>query len=595
MENFLTQSDFEIRLSDGNAADGLLNLIRDWQENVCAAKLVSTADEAMSVKEIVLFQGKMPFEPSARIYGEGYNMLSQYGGTVAVPVDIGGYSDRNHYKLPVTDDLFTVYNLALFNAKQGKGLLAFSSCRRFSGEIRFNEHRYEIVLDYENLLVEPGETVELEEFFFQIGEQADDLLRELAAAIERNHPALLVPEVPTGWCSWYCYGAEVTEDDIRRNLAAIKERIPELKYILIDGGYAAYEGDWLEPGKAFPGGIRTLCLTIREMGFEPAMWVGPFLAERVSRVAKEHPEWFKQDENGEPLSSDRDSFGGWYHAPWYMLDGSHPGAQDHLRQLFRTMREEWGVRYFKLDGTMWGALPFGNHHDPKATRVDAFRAGMNAVTQGAGEGSFLLGCNAPMWPSLGTVHGMRTSNDVIRTWGQIRSVAAEILHRNWQHGRLWINDPDVIVTANLAKDQIGPDGVTMQVLSQITADEFRFHATVVYASGGMVFAGDAITDLLPEHLDTIRKLLPPANAAALFEDDSFRIGRIQTSGKLMISLLNWTDDTLDARIALDGRYRIREVWTDQELGQHQEELHVMNLAPHSGQLLECIPISLPPR
>ncbi|NIP98251.1 MAG: alpha-galactosidase, partial [Akkermansiaceae bacterium] len=73
----------------------------------------------------------------------------------------------------------------------------------------------------------------------------------------------------------------------------------------------------------------------------------------------------------------------------YMLDGTHPGARDYLRHVFRTMREEWQCRYFKLDANMWGALPFGRRHDPQATRVDAYRAGMQAIRDGAGEGSFI--------------------------------------------------------------------------------------------------------------------------------------------------------------------------------------------------------------
>ena len=39
----------------------------------------------------------------------------------------------------------------------------------------------------------------------------------------------------------------------------------------------------------------------------------------------------------------------------------------------------------------------GRLHDPKATRVEAYRRGMAAILRGAGD-AFVLGCNHPMGP-----------------------------------------------------------------------------------------------------------------------------------------------------------------------------------------------------
>ena len=40
------------------------------------------------------------------------------------------------------------------------------------------------------------------------------------------------------------------------------------------------------------------------------------------------------------------------------------------------MRQGWGVTYFKLDANFWGAMHGGRFHDPKATRIDAYRRGL---------------------------------------------------------------------------------------------------------------------------------------------------------------------------------------------------------------------------
>ena len=79
--------------------------------------------------------------------------------------------------------------------------------------------------------------------------------------------------------------------------------------------------------------------------------------------------------------------------PWYVLDGTHPEVQTHLEQVFRTLRTQWGIHYFKLDANFWGAIHGGRFHDPAATRVEAYRRGMAAILRGAGEGP---SCSAAM-------------------------------------------------------------------------------------------------------------------------------------------------------------------------------------------------------
>ena len=39
------------------------------------------------------------FNAGTDFYAEGFQMLSQYGGTLSMPVNIGGYDDNEHYKM----------------------------------------------------------------------------------------------------------------------------------------------------------------------------------------------------------------------------------------------------------------------------------------------------------------------------------------------------------------------------------------------------------------------------------------------------------------------------------------------------------------
>jgi alpha-galactosidase len=121
-------------------------------------------------------------------------------------------------------------------------------------------------------------------------------------------------------------------------------------------------------GQGFGGDVVSVLKEIRKRGFEPAIWVAPFIAEESSHLFRQHPDWFTKDADGKPLGAK--TFAGWRHAPWYALDGTHPEVKKHFEQLFRVMQRDWGCAYFKLDANFWDAMHGGQFHHPKATRVE---------------------------------------------------------------------------------------------------------------------------------------------------------------------------------------------------------------------------------
>lgn len=544
---------------------------REWNGGECRLFLQNRGERAVRVAEAQVFRFAHGLPGETPIYAEGYQMLSQTAGTIANPEQIGGYTDARHYRLPSPKGAFTGYNLLRFEAPQaGSPLMAFTSCRRFSGKFHLWPERLEIALDLDGVEIGPGETLDLESFAVFHGERAQDAYGALAETLVRHHPPILGPEPPQGWCSWYCFGPDVTAAQVMSNLDFIEREMPNLRYIQIDDGYQAAMGDWLETGSAFGGDVRAVLREIKRRGFEPAIWVAPFIAEEASKVFQRHPDWFMRDAEGSPLASNRVTFGGWRHGPWYALDGTNPGAQRHLESVFRAMHEEWGVTYFKLDGNFWGTMPAGRLHDPKATRVQAYRRGMEAIRRGAGK-AFLLGCNHPLWPSLGLIHGSRSSNDISLEWPRVKRTARENIHRGWQNGRLWWNDPDV---ARLS----GP----------LSDEEFRFHAASILASGGMLLAGDDLPALPPERLALLRKLSPPAGQAAVF-DDVLQRGWLRKGEQDLLFLLNWTDAVELLTLELREAARVTDFWTEEPVGLYSGGHLLLELEPHSVRVLVLHP------
>jgi len=315
--------------------------------------------------------------------------------------------------------------------------------------------------------------------------------------------------------------------------------------------------------------VRSVLDQIRRRGFEPAIWVAPFVAEEQSLVFQQHRDWFIKDAAGAPLRSVRVTFGGWRRGPWYALDGTHPEVQRHFEQLFRTMRQEWGCTYFKLDANFWGAIHGGVFNDPHATRVEAYRRGMSAILRGAGDG-FILGCNHPIWPSLGLIHGSRSSNDIKRSWDRIETNARPNLSSNWQTGELWWNDPDAVV-----------------LTGELSEDEFRFHATSIYASGGMILSGDDLTKISTERLGMLKRLLPATGVAARFEDESMQVGMMELEDARAIAIFNWKTNLQSISIRLPEPSYITDFWSGISLGRQHGVFAIKDMPAHSARLLVC--------
>jgi len=576
--------------ADGQSSEALRLEMR-WHGERCQVRLKNTGTTPVRVQEVILFDLAHALAGETPIYAEGFQMLSQTAGTLAKPTDVGSYTDRDHYRLPERPGFRTVYGMLMLSpADADRILIGFASCRRFNGKFHLNGERLQAVLETENLELAPGQTWEMEELIVLADPARDRLLERLTQALNRHHPRLRHDPVPTGWCSWYCFGPGVTARNIADNLGWIATNLPALRYIQIDDGYQPWMGDWLDSGKAFGGDVRGMLRDIRQRGFEPALWVAPFIASEQSRLFREHPDWFVKDDDGAPLRSDRVGFGGWRLGPWYALDGTHPAAQHWLEELFRTLRRDWGCTYFKLDATYWGTLPKGHRYDPQATRIEAYRRGMEAIRRGAGD-ALIMGCNHPIWPSLGLVHASRSSLDIERSWASFTSIGRENLLRGWQNGRLWWNDPDCVVLHDGGSRDIMDAGGRPTTTGKVPDAEYQFHATLIYATGGMVLSGDDLTQITSRRTQMLKKLVPATGHCARFADEDFTTGITSLPGRDMISLFNWGDAPVTRVVRLPRKSRLTDYWTGESLGVFNGEYRLDQLPGRSARLIEARPVT----
>ncbi|MFG1956953.1 glycoside hydrolase family 36 protein [Nonomuraea sp. NPDC049028] len=310
-------------------------------------------------------------------------------------------------------------------------------------------------------------------------------LETWAAGMAEGYAPRTFPAVPPMWCTWYGYWGKVTEDDVLDNLRLSERHGLGADMFLVDDGYEAEIGDWLDPRPGF-GSLRKVAEALGEAGRRTGVWTAPFLVGHRSRIFREHPDWLVGGAHA----------GRMWDQDLAVLDVTHPDAAAHLVEVFRTFAA-YGITHFKLDFIYAGALAGRRHED--LDPIAAYRRGLELIREGAGPDATLHGCGAPMLPSLGLVDIMRVSPDIAPTLhpksgdisqpsqlgARLTGAAREFLHARW-----WVNDPDCII--------LRPEVEARQ--------EWAAH---IEATGGLRGSSDPIAALDDWGLETTRRLMVP--------------------------------------------------------------------------------------
>ncbi len=238
---------------------------------------------------------------------------------------------------------------------------------------------------------------------------------------------------PSVWCSWYRYFEEVTAADVLENLGAFARQDLAVDVVQIDDGWSPGLGEGLRESERF-GSLPAVVDAIRSSGRRAGIWLAPFVVGGETTLARDHPDWLVGPAG---RNWGQDLLG---------LDLSHPGVQELLVDAVRRL-VDMGVDYLKLDFLYAGAVPGRRHADVDG--VAAYRDGLALVREAAWPDVYLVGCGAPLLPSVGLVDAMRVSPDTFHEGGEDGSTGLRglmpLAARAWQQGRLWANDPDCVV------------------------------------------------------------------------------------------------------------------------------------------------------
>jgi alpha-galactosidase len=376
--------------------------------------------------------------------------------------------------------------------------------------------------------LDPGEAIELEPVRLALGSDSNALLEAHAEAQGVRAAARACAPFQAGWCSWYHFFHDVSEDAFVRNLDALvaaRDEIP-IELVQLDDGYQRAIGDWLETNEKFPSGLAAVARAVRAAGFTPGLWTAPFCVVPESRIYQTHREWLLGAPDGDG------DLRGLHHGVWtkdgwvFVLDATRPEVVAHLEHVFRTL-VEMGFPYHKIDFLYTQSLR-AQAHDPRVTRAARLRRGLAAVRAGAGDEAFVLGCGCPLGPAVGLVDGMRIGPDTAPYWHVLgpriaglemtlpsgRNALRNTLARAFQHRRFWLNDPDCLMARSKQ--------------SSLTRDEVRALAASIAVTGGMAIFSDDVPALTAEERATVRDTI----ALAREVDEAAHAGTARAAGLL---------------------------------------------------------------
>ncbi len=347
-------------------------------------------------------------------------------------------------------------------------------------------------------------------------------------------------------------------------MARIDELYPAKHLIQIDGGWWTERGDYTSVREDLPGGIKAISEAIVAAGNIPGLHFDGFRADLASEIYRKHPEYFLHDVNGdvivEPLSHfDRDM-------NYIYFDFSHPGAREHIAECIRVMREEWGIKYFKVDFLRFGLewkikeqlgwrgieMQEVVAHDPSLTSIERFRLGMKTIREAIGEENYFLGCSAVFGPALGFVDGMRTGGDIHPTFDAFRNRTIANSGNFYLEGTVFRSDVDYLVFREGEDEDDRVSRAPNKYGNTTAMNEARMWSHYNKLFGNVRLASDNLNLLRDERKALIREVFdwPAAEESvpldvwttATDRDDAFEQILSRSGDEIFLGLFNWSDE-----------------------------------------------------
>ena len=532
--------------------------VKKWYKN---AKLVSISltnkgNKTELIKDIqIRLNNPPPLNENTKFLCGSYEMSSQN------PIRQCGYNDKQ----TTTESVFLVKNSEKKFFKIG--VLTWEI---FRASITFSkEDGITISAEGEGKPIKPGETVQFEKFIIEEGDNWQDLLFSYGEQIAKIHN-IKPKEIGkwNGYGTWDYFGRDFTYEDVKSNTVQIKGIYPGANVIQLDAAWWVNRGDYLETRSNLPGGMKGMAKLITDYGCVPGLHLDGFRGASTSKTYIEHPDWFLKDQDGNTIFGLYTRNGKAEKRVYF--DYSNPAACEYIKNVLKTMTNDWGYKYIKIDFLAYGLnrniIAF--QKDPKLKEIVAFdttmtsmersRAGLKAMREGIGN-NYFLGCSSVFGPNFGLVDGLRTGPDISP---RFESYVTHVLQNA---GNFYLNqsvvqtDADYLVVRNKADEDSTRAQGRNKFGGDVTLNEAKMWADYVTLFGGVKLSSDDLNLLRPERKDLVKKVyaIKTCNRfipidmwdKARNEEDAFNIILGTNDQGVFLALFNWNSEDLGIKLS----------------------------------------------
>lgn len=351
--------------------------------------------------------------------------------------------------------------------------------------------------------VAPGETLEVEALFLSAAPTVHDGLEALGETIALRHGITAGEHGnPTMWNSWSGgsgsggLGQDIDEAIVRASLeAAVRDLVPfGFDTFPIDDGYQRADGDWEVDPAAWPSGMDGVFDDIGAAGMAPGLWAKLFVVEDDAPIALASPSLLADPADARvAILSPGDGR--------HVLDLSNDEAVAWAAQQVTRFREDWGLRFFKLDFA-YLAFPYGGGARPELTSVERYVRAVRAVREAAGDDVHVIGIGL-VGLHYGITDAIRTTYDNGPTWaeddpfallaqaGTFQGSVRTASRRWWLGGRVFVSHDDALHFRGAIGD-----------------DEARTLASFMALEGSTIDVGEDLTTLSDDDIETLRRVMP---------------------------------------------------------------------------------------
>jgi len=458
--------------------------------------------------------------------------------------------------------------LAVAEPDKRSGVVAgWLTNNRVSGIVLSKSNQTSVLVEgrseYGNLLIEPGQSADGETFAVGYFDDALIGLEKYADAIAKKYKIEL-PEIPSGYCTWYSrpHGGASDEKHMAELAEFCGKELTKYDFNLlqIDDKWQLSRRDFTSynPKGPYPNGMKPTAEKIKAEGMTPGIWFIPTGWDPNRPVFNEHQDWFVHKKDDDSIYT--------VHWAGSCLDMTHPEAREFLYQVISRITRQWGFKYIKIDGLWTGMavkilypqpdyrddnLGDAVFHNPAKTNIEAYRDGLKLVRQASGDDVYILGCNIAqnmrtLGASIGLVDGMRIGRDIGARWSSILNCVEMGARLYFMHNRLWHNDPDCLM-----------------LREPLTLDQARAWGSWIAISGQLNIVSEWLPGLPHERLDIIKRSMPNHGLCGrpidLFENPFGQIWHLTAGTKQnrkdIIGMFNWDDKKPETvRVELDNLY-----------------------------------------